>query len=418
LRVAVVPLALLLVAAPLSWAVALILLIAGPMIPLFMALVGLAARDASARQMEEIGTLSGLLAERLAALTDIRLLDARARMLAEFEDRSERLRDRTMAVLRVAFLSSAVLELFAAIGVAMVAVYVGFALLGELRFGAWATPLTPTEGVFLLMIAPEFFQPLRDLAAAWHDKAGALAVTGELAELESGTPDTILGTGGLAATGAKAPRVALAGLSLGSLRFPDLDIGPGDSVAFTGPSGSGKSTLISLIGGLDTPDGGSVRIDGQPLTAANADDWRGRVAWVPQAVEFQADTLRDILLLGAPADTGDGDIAAALALASAEAVVSRLPDGLETRLGETGGGVSGGEARRLLLARAALSHRPFLLADEPTADLDPETASDVISALRALNAAGTTVVVATHDPALAAVMDRQIALVATDEARP
>ena len=410
LRVVVVPLVLLMVAFSMSWTVALILLIAGPMIPVFMALVGLAARDASARQMEEIGTLSGMLAERLGALTDIRLLDARDRMLAEFETRSERLRQRTMAVLKVAFLSSAVLELFAALGVAMVAVYVGFALLGELQFGAWTTPLTPAEGVFLLMIAPEFFQPLRDLAAAWHDKAGAVAVAGELADLEAAQADTILGSGGHGKAAVQMPAISLTGLSMGGLRFPDLEIMPGDAIAFTGPSGSGKSTLISLIGGLGAPESGVVEIDDAPLTEDNADGWRRQVAWVPQAAHFQAGTLRDTLCLGAPDDVSEADIASALELASAAAVVARLPDGLDTPLGEAGAGVSGGEARRLLLARAALSNRPVLLADEPTADLDTETADEVISALLALNAAGTTLVVATHDPKLAAAMERQVAL--------
>ena len=166
LRVAILPGVLLLVSFSLSWTVALILLVAGPLIPLFMALVGLAAREASERQMAEIGTLSGLLAERLAALFDIRLLDARERMLAEFDHRSQRLRKKTMAVLKVAFLSSAVLELFSALGVAMVAVYAGFALLGELRFGAWATPLTATEGIFLLMIGGyQYRYELQDIAS-------------------------------------------------------------------------------------------------------------------------------------------------------------------------------------------------------------------------------------------------------------
>lgn len=410
LRVAVVPAVLLLATLPLSWTAALILMISGPLIPVFMALVGLAARDASARQMEEIGSLSGLLAERISALTDIRLLDARARMLSEFEDRAESLRERTMAVLRVAFLSSAVLELFSALGVAMVAVYVGFALLGELQFGAWATPLTATEGVFLLMIAPEFFQPLRDLAAAWHDKAGALAVAGELAELETAEERTILGSGGTGTAGHQAPSIALSALTLGGLAFPDIHVSPGESLAITGPSGSGKSTLISLIGGLEAPESGSVRIDGAILTDETADNWRGRVAWVPQATEFPSGTLRDTLRLGAPANTTDDDILAALALASAKAIVARLPEGLDTTLGETGGGVSGGEARRLLLARAALSRRPVLLADEPTADLDRETAAEVIAALRSLAAAGMTVIVATHDPALAFIMARRVDL--------
>lgn len=410
LRAAILPLAYLALALPFSWAVALILAVAGPLIPVFMALVGMAAREASERQMDEIGSLSALLGERLSALTDIRLLDARGRMTAEFADRAEGLRARTMAVLRVAFLSSTVLELFSAIGVAMVAVYVGFALLGEIPFGDWATPLTLSEGIFLLMLAPEFFQPLRDLAAAWHDKAGALAVTRELAEAETMQEAEILGTGGASDAAGTAPILALRGLHLGALTFPDLTIHPGDALAVTGPSGSGKSTLLSLIGGLETPDEGEITLDDTPLDAATADAWRARIAWVPQAAQMLAGPLRRTLSLGRPTQPTDAEIDAALDLASARDIVARLPGGLDAELGETGGGVSGGEARRLMLARAALSGRPVLLADEPTADLDAATAAEVIAALLALKVRGVTVIVATHDAALAAAMDRQISL--------
>jgi len=410
LRAAILPLAYLALALPFSWAVALILALAGPLIPVFMALVGLAAREASERQMDEIGSLSGLLGERLSALTDIRLLDARARMSTEFADRAEGLRARTMAVLRVAFLSSTVLELFSAIGVAMVAVYVGFALLGEIPFGAWATPLTMPEGIFLLMLAPEFFQPLRDLAAAWHDKAGALAVTRELAEAEAARNAEILGTGGTSEAAVAAPILALSGLRLGALTFPDLTVHPGEALALTGPSGSGKSTLLSLIGGLETPEAGQITLNGEPLSAGNADGWRARIAWVPQAAQMLAGPLQRTLTLGRTDAPSAAEIAAALALASATDIVARLPGGLDAELGETGGGVSGGEARRLMLARTALSGRPLLLADEPTADLDPATAAEVIAALRALKSRGLTLIVATHDAALAAAMDRRIDL--------
>ena len=410
LRAAILPLAYLALALPFSWAVALVLAVAGPLIPVFMALVGMAAREASERQMDEVGSLSGLLGERLSALTDIRLLDARTRMSSDFADRAEALRARTMAVLRVAFLSSTVLELFSAIGVAMVAVYVGFALLGEIPFGAWATPLTLSEGIFLLMLAPEFFQPLRDLAAAWHDKAGALAVTRELAEAETMQEAEILGSGGASDTAGITPTLALRGLRLGALTFPDLTIHPGEALAVTGPSGSGKSTLLSLIGGLETPDEGDITLDGAPLDATTADAWRARNAWVPQAAQMLAGPLRKTLTLGRTTQPTDAYIDAALALAFARDIVARLPGGLDTELGETGGGVSGGEARRLLLARAALSGRPVLLADEPTADLDTTTAAEIIAALLALKARGVTVIVATHDAALAAAMDRRIAL--------
>ena len=181
IRARIVPIAFILIVMTQSWAAAVIFLLAGPLIPLFMALVGMAAQDASERQMVEIGALNKLLIDRIAAITDLRLLGAEARSRADLEVKTEDLRSRTMAVLRVAFLSSTVLELFAAIGVAMVAVYVGFSLIGWMHFGTWGIQMTPATGIFLLMIAPEFFQPLRDLAAAWHDRAAALAVAGGVA---------------------------------------------------------------------------------------------------------------------------------------------------------------------------------------------------------------------------------------------
>ena len=412
LRVMVLPLAFLAVSGVLSWAVALILAVAGPLILVFMALVGMAAREASERQMDEIGSLSALLGERLAALTDIRLLDAGARMERDFATRAEALRARTMAVLRVAFLSSTVLELFAALGVAMVAVYAGFALLGEIGFGAWATPLTLPEAVFLLMLAPEFFQPLRDLAAAWHDKAAALAVARDLLAQEDGEMDAseILGTGGPSAIAPRAPTITLSGVAKGAVQAPDLTIEAGEAIALIGPSGSGKSTLIALIGGLERPDHGEIWLDGAALDTATADAWRAQIAWVPQSAQFLDGSLREELLLGAAGHPTQQDIEAALQLANATEVVARLPRGLDTVLGEMGGGVSGGEARRLMLARAALSGRAIVLADEPTADLDPETAAEIIAALLTLRTRGATVIVATHDTALAAAMDRRVTL--------
>jgi ATP-binding cassette subfamily C protein CydD len=231
------------------------------------------------------------------------------------------------------------------------------------------------------MLAPEFFQPLRDLAAAWHDKAGALAVTRELAEAEAMQQRPRSSARAGQDTAGTAPTLALSGLRLGALTFPDLTIHPGEAVALTGPSGSGKSTLLSLIGGLEKPDAGDSRSTANPLSASNADGWRARIAWVPQAAQMLAGPLRRTLTLGCQTSSTEAEIDAALALASARDIVARLPGGLDAELGETGGGVSGGEARRLMLARAALSGRPVLLADEPTADLDTTTAAEVIAAL-------------------------------------
>lgn len=414
LRAAVVPLVILVVAAFYSWAVALVLLVAGPLIPVFMALVGMAAQDASERQMDEIANINTLLMERLRALIDIRLLDASRRMLEQFQDGADDLRSRSMAVLRVAFLSSTVLELFSALGVALVAVYVGFALLGQLSFGAYATPLSLGEGMFLLLLAPDFFQPLRDMAAAWHDKVAATAVARDLLALEKTRGGEILGTGAMAEPLRGAPVVAASGLRLRAgegalIDYPDFTIPAGSSVAVTGPSGVGKSTLIAALGGLIGVERGHLTVAGQRLGPDNADAWRARLGWVPQAPHFFAGSLQSNIALS-PRGRDGAALTAALSLADAKDIVARLDRGVLTRLGENGAGVSGGEARRLMVARAAYGAPDVILADEPTADLDDETAREVTDGLMALAAAGTTLIVATHDETLAARMERRIAL--------
>lgn len=408
-RVWVLPLVIAGLALSQSWAAALILLITGPLIPVFMALIGLAAREASARQLREVASLNDLLVERLSALVDIRLLGARGAVLTGFVDRSAALRRRSMAVLRIAFLSSTVLELFAAIGVAMMAVYVGFSLLGLIDFGHWGRGLDPAAGVFLLLMTPEFFQPLRDLAAAWHDKAAAEAVADQLAEADRAAPaDALIGQGGQAAPLPGAARLRLAATPLPDGRLlPRLDIRAGEAVALIGPSGAGKTTLLRRMAGLAGPEGG-VEVAGQPLDAARADGWRARIGWMPQAPQFLPASLRANVTMGR-AGAGD-DLSQALARAAFAPVLRRLPRGLDTRLGPTGAGLSGGEARRLMLARALFGRPDVILADEPTADLDPATAAQVRAALRAEAARGATVIVATHDPDLAAAMGRIVDL--------
>lgn len=406
-RVRIVPLVLLALTLPFSWAAALVLLVAGPLIPVFMALVGLAARDASERQMAEIGTLNTLLVDRIAAVADLRLLGAEARAGADLAAASDDLRTRTMRVLAVAFLSSTVLELFSALGVAMVAVYVGFALLGELSFGSWGG-LSPEAGIFLLMIAPEFFQPLRDLAAAWHDRASALAVAGEIeaAEAAIAASGTLLGQGAPAAALPPAPfswhgLVLSPGPGAALLGPPDGAVQPGEALAIAGPSGVGKTTLLAALAGLIRPEAGEIRWGETVLSDSTADAIRAGIGWLPQAPRFIDAPLGEALMLGRT-----GDLDAALTAAQAQGIVAALPGGLSARLGDLGGGVSGGEARRLMIARAHAAKASLILADEPTADLDPETAQAVLTGLLALRATGAALIVASHDPAVLGAMDR------------
>jgi ATP-binding cassette subfamily C protein CydD len=412
LRARILPLLLLGLAFSQSWVVGLTLLVAGPLIPLFMALVGMAAEDASKRQMNEIASMNDMVMDRLSAMLDIRLLGATRRAAADFEMRAHGLRERTMAVLRVAFLSSTVLELFSALGVAMVAVFVGFTLLGEIGFGSWGFwgggGLTLGQGLFLLLIAPEFFQPLRDLATAWHDRAAGYAVVADLDALDAAGRTGFVGQ---AAPCAPLPgaisiqsKAAVARVADSDVKLPDVCIRQGQSVALVGPSGAGKTTTLAAIAGLVPLASGDIEVNGQALNDETADAWRARLALVPQKPHFPDETLQDWL---DPKGTG-ADPRSALQIAAAADIVARLPDGLKSRLGESGGGVSGGEARRLLLARAIMTGASVLLADEPTADLDAATADIIIKSLRSFKDAGGTVIVATHDPRLAASMDDRV----------
>jgi ATP-binding cassette subfamily C protein CydD len=409
-RAAILPVVLLVCALWHSWAVAFVLLIAGPLIPVFMGLVGMAAEDASRRQMAEIGSMNAMLMERLSALVDIRVLGAGERAVADFAQRAEALRAATMKVLAVAFLSSTVLELFAALGVAMVAVFVGFSLLGEITFGTWGASMTLWQGLFVLLLAPDYFQPLRDLAAAWHDRAAGQAVVDEIAELERAERVAFIGSGKasqpLAGPLSISVRNGVVAMPGKALALPDIEISAGEAVAVTGPSGSGKTTLLRAVAGLIPLASGSLAVCGETLDEGTADAWRQRISLMPQLPHFAHQSLARYL-----DPTGQrGNPDQALTLTHATKIVAALPDGLETRLGEVGSGVSGGEARRLMLARAIHADADLLLADEPTADLDGETARLVLDSLLALRRNGWTLLIASHDPRVIAAMDRAVDL--------
>ncbi|WAC28501.1 thiol reductant ABC exporter subunit CydD [Ancylobacter sp. SL191] len=412
MKASVIPLVLLACVLPISWAAGLLLLLTAPLIPLFMALIGLQAKAASEAQLVEMGSLNGFLLDRLRGLATIRSLgavDATARRLREDADSLAR---RTMVVLRIAFLSSAVLELFSAIGVALVAAYIGLHLLGALEFGSWGRDFGLAQGLFMLLLAPALFEPLRELASAWHDRAAGQAALAALERLAAPGPG-IVGDdapGRVAAQGAPSVRLEALGFRHGdgAAVFDGftLDVAAGEHVALFAPSGAGKSTLLALIAGLAAPDSGRVLVDGETLTEASAARLRARMAHIGQRPHIFAGTLNANVSLGR-AGVDAPAITAALTAARLDTVAARRGP---APIGEAGRGLSGGEALRLALARlAATPQAGLILADEPTAHLDATTSAEVTEGLLAL-AQGRTLILATHDPALAARMDRVITL--------
>ncbi|MCC5960089.1 MAG: thiol reductant ABC exporter subunit CydD [Rhodobacteraceae bacterium] len=408
MRVLLIPPIILVLAFWHAWVVGLVLLVAGPLIPVFMALVGWAAKEASARQLSEIGSLNDLLVERFSALPDIRALGAGGRVQDGFAAKADDLRRRTMAVLAVAFMSSTVLELFSALGVALVAVFVGFSLLDVVTFGTWGAPLSPAAGIFLLLLAPDYFQPLRDLAAAWHDKAAADAVAEEYETWHESAATKRLGAGVNAAPLPGLPSLTLRAAQLPSgIALPELSVNAGERVALVGPSGAGKTTVLRLLAGLVHLPDARITVAGHTLDDVAADGWRRRIGWMPQAPHFLNASLRRNIDMGRP---DAGNMKDTLQRAALAPVIAGLPQGLNTQLGETGAGLSGGEGRRVLLARALFARPDVILADEPTADLDAATAALITHALMMEAARGTTLIVATHDMKLARQMDRIIRL--------
>ncbi len=400
-----VPLAILACIFPISWIAALILLIAMPLIPLFMALIGWRAQAASEKQLAATGGLNGFLLDRLRGLTTIRALGAVDQTASRLRADADDLKNRTMAVLRIAFLSSAVLELFAALGVALLAVYVGFSLLGEITFGAWTGGLDLTTGLFLLLLAPAFFEPLRDLSSVWHDRASGEAALSALEAIAAGGLDIVPEAAGKQTTRFDI-ELADTGFRYAAGKPPAIEafscrIMRGEHVALLGASGSGKSTLLAMIAGFAPVSDGVIRIGGLPL--GEAGDWRRHIAWIGQKPHIFAGSLAGNITLGRAGTKADEALRAAK-LDQVAAAYGKRP------LGEGGLGLSGGEALRLAIARAACNPDiRIILADEPTAHLDAATAADITESLIHL-AKDKTLVVATHDPRLAARMQRVIAI--------
>ncbi|TWI69785.1 ATP-binding cassette subfamily C protein CydD [Pseudoduganella lurida] len=439
-KVMLVPPVIALAVGSYSWLAALILVGAAPLIPVFMAVIGWRARAASETQLQVLGGMSGFLLDRLRGLSTLRSLDAVDATALRLRATAEAVRHSTMRVLRIAFLSSTALELFSALGVALVAVYVGFHLLGQLGPGAWGARLTLEQGLFILLLAPAFFEPLRELASVWHDKASGEAALAALSALDAlhgaalplpGLSSSFPGAwhrdtlwSGVAIAGdtpswrhdidppAGAPSIDIDGLHFAHAGetplFKDfsLKIKPGEHVALVGASGAGKTTLLSLIAGLVPATGGAIRIDGTALDDASAAGLRHRMAWIGQKPHVFAGTVRANVSLQRPGISTEA-VSAAVRRAGLGHVQHATPS---DSLGEGGTGLSGGELVRLALARAAVApHAGLLLVDEPTAHLDRDTAAGVVDALLDL-ARGRTLVVATHDLALAARIGRVIHL--------
>ncbi|AIU67160.1 cysteine/glutathione ABC transporter permease/ATP-binding protein CydD [Vibrio coralliilyticus] len=391
-----VPFVILIVVFPVNWAAGLIFLLTAPLVPMFMALVGMKAADANRKNFKALQRLSGHFYDRLQSMTTIRLFDRTKAETEVMRGASEVFRTRTMDVLKIAFLSSAVLEFFTSISIALTAVYFGFAFIGELNFGDYGAGVTLMAGLFILVLAPEFYQPLRDLGTFYHAKQQAVGAAESIVEfldtdvsaVRSG--DKTLSTNDSISIQAKDLEVySPEGTKLlGPVSF---ELSTAQTTALVGPSGAGKTSLINTILGF-LPYQGSLTINGIERTELNLENWREKISWVGQNPLLLHGSIRDNITLGKD-NVSDHAIQTALQESfSAEFVEQH---GLDYAVSDRSGGLSVGQAQRLALARAMVQNGQFWLLDEPTASLDARSERLVMQGL-AGQVEGKTTLMVTH----------------------
>jgi thiol reductant ABC exporter CydD subunit len=375
------------------------------LIPIFTILIGSQADALTKRQWTSLSRMSAHFLDVLQGLTTLKLLGRSREQVRTIAQISERFRHATMGVLRVAFLSALVLEMVATLSTAVVAVQIGLRLLyGHLSF---------EQALFVLILAPEFYLPLRLLGTRFHAGMEGVAAARRIFEvLDTELPtrdpciarveaEPVLPSAGKARELAgHTPHIRFEGVcyAYDGDQYPALEnlsfeIAPGSKVALVGPSGAGKSTVAHLLLRFVEPDHGLIMVDGEPLSNLAPAAWRQTVAWVPQDPYLFHDTVAQNIRLARPTATPD-QVAWAARQAHAHTFIVALPQGYDTVVGERGARLSGGEGQRIALARAFLKDAPLLILDEATANLDPEVEAQVQEALSRLLQGRTALVIA------------------------
>ena len=404
------PIMLLVAAATQSWIATLILLLTAPLVPVFMVLIGHATARKSRQQFAAMAQLSGRFLDWLRGTATLQRLDAVGHASQDIDASAEAYRMRTMSVLKIAFLNTAALELLAALSIALLAVYLGFGLIGILPWQKNTVPVPYQSALFLLLLAPEFYAPLRQLGADYHVKAQAEGAIAELSPLLAFASAEKTKANPFVLTAAPAidadniwvnhqQRTRLAPLSFA--------IASGERLAIVGQSGSGKSTLLQIFLGFCAYQG-DIFIDNQNFNTINSTQFRHQIAYLSQQTMLLPMSIADNLRLPNPT-ASDDKLWQILAQVGLKPLIKALPNQLDTQLGERGSGLSGGQQRRLAIAQLLLQDAQLWLLDEPTEHLDSETAAEINGLLQQVTR-GKTVLWVTHDATNLPWLDRQISL--------
>lgn len=380
---------------------ALLLLLTAPLVPLFMVLVGREASRASQQQLQLLSRMGGRLYDFLQGLPLLKRLNATDIAAAHLEHAAGQYQQGSMKVLRLAFLSTAVLELFTSVAIALVALYLGLGLLGELPWHKAQLLLPYQSALFILLLCPEFYQPLRQLGTDYHARVQAIAACAEfraLYQAEHNSPQkaqsqATLGTGPVQPAELNFRHILVGDVSAPRLRIDELKIKAGEQLLICGPSGSGKSTFLQLIAGFVSFDG-DLMVDEQHFDSSSVYQLRHQLGYLQQQAELLPGTIADNLKL-AKTDASSEEMQQVLTQVELWDFLSRQPEGLDYRIGDFGAGLSGGQQQRLALARLLLQQKPIWLLDEPFAELDEDT-SQRLSALLQRISQGKTLLLVSH----------------------